>query len=242
MDTALYVGLAHKSVLKRKMDVVAHNIANMNTTAFKKEKVQFKEFLMDAPGTLEGKIASVIDFGVSRSTAEGTLISTNNPLDIFISGDAYLSVEGKDGNTYYTRNGRMSLDADSNLVLLSGEKVLDDSGAPISFDEEEIDIMIAKDGTLSTNIGEKGKIGFKTFANEQAMKRVGTSLYKTDQAPKDAEEFQIHQRAIEGSNVNAIEEMTQMIAVQRAYENASKSNSGYEKMRKDSLDRMAKVR
>ncbi|WND01679.1 flagellar hook basal-body protein [Temperatibacter marinus] len=248
MDTALYVSLAHRSALKRKMDVVAHNIANMNTTAFKKEQVLFKEYLMDAPGTITGKVASVIDYGVSRTMTEGNLVNTGNNFDIFISGKAFLSVEGKNGDTQYTRNGRLSLDNERYITLLSGERVLDDSGSPIQLEEEERDIIIAKDGTLSvTNVDgqaeEKGKLGFKIFENLGAMKRLGTSLYRTNEIGADPEpdELRVTQKAIESSNVNAIEEITKMIDIQRAYERSGKNTNSYEDMRKDSLNRLAKV-
>ncbi len=248
MDTALMVGLAHRGALKRRMDVVAHNIANMSTAAFKKERSVFREYLMDAPGSAAatgGKIAYVMDHGVVRDTDPGTMIPTNNPLDIFINGRAYLSVEGSDGQTVYTRNGRMSLDADRNLILLSGEKVLDENGQAIQFDEDDTDIHIAKDGSVSSNNGERGRLGIVSFANEQAMKRRGSSLYETDQAPQQPEnmnDFNIRQRAYEGSNVNAIESMVEMIDVMRAYERASRQSSSYEDMRKDSLDRLARTR
>ncbi|WP_417452138.1 flagellar hook-basal body complex protein [Kordiimonas sp.] len=247
MDTALFVGLAHRSALKRRMDVVAHNIANMSTTAFNKERVVFRQHLMDAPGaaaTTGGKIAYVMDAGVTRNTDTGNMISSNNPLDVFIKGRGYLTVTASDGEKVYTRNGRMMVDKDAELALLSGEKVLDENGQTIQFDEEDTDIHIATDGTLSTNNGEKGKIGLVSFANEQNMKRRGSSLYETDQAPEPPEnmtDVSLRPKAFEGSNVNAIESMVEMIDVMRAYERASKNSSGYEDMRKDSLDRLARV-
>ncbi|TNE66490.1 MAG: flagellar hook-basal body complex protein [Alphaproteobacteria bacterium] len=247
MDTALYVGLAHRAALQRRMDVVAHNIANMSTTAFNKEKVIFQQYLIDVPGaaaTTGGKIASVIDKGVMRNLDTGTLIPTDNPLDVFIHGRGYLSVQGTDGKTVYTRNGRMMIDSESELALLSGEKVLDENGQTIQFDPEDIDVHISSDGVISTNNGEKGNIGLVSFSNEQNMKRRGSSLYETDQAPIARENMtgvKLQSKAIESSNVNAIESMVEMIDVMRAYEKASKSGSDYEEMRKDSLDRLARV-
>ncbi|MCJ9430341.1 flagellar hook-basal body complex protein [Kordiimonas marina] len=247
MDTALFVGLAHRAALQRRMDVVAHNIANMSTTAFNKEKVIFQTYLIDVPGSTAtggGKIASVIDRGVMRNLEAGTLIPTNNPLDVFIHGRGYLSVQGKDGKTYYTRNGRMKVDTDNELALLSGEKVLDDSGKPIRFQDDDSDYFIAPDGTISTKNGERGKLALVAFANEQNMKRRGSSLYETNQSPIPADQkkgIKLQPKAIEGSNVNAIESMVEMIDVMRAYERASKSSSSYENMRRDSLDRLARV-
>ncbi len=248
MDTALYVGLAHKAALKRRMDVVAHNIANISTTAFNKERVVFRELLMDAPGaaaTTGGKIAYVQDHGVVRNLNPGTLIPSSNPLDVFIHGRGYLNVQGTDGETLYTRNGRMTLDSDRNLTLLSGEKVLDENGQAIQFDEDDVDINISKDGSISTNNGERGKIGLSQFQNEQDMKRRGSSLYETNQDPVEAEnmtDLTIRSKAFESSNVNPIESMVEMIEVMRAYEKANKSGSSIEDLRKDSLKRLSKIR
>lgn len=247
MDTALYVGLAHKAALKRRMDVVAHNIANMSTTAFNKERVVFRQHLMDVPGaaaTTGGKIAFVQDHGVLRNLDSGTMVPSGNELDVFIKGRAYLSVQDTDGETYYTRNGRMMIDNENNLALLSGQKVLDDTGAVFQFEEGDANIHIADDGTLSTNNGERGKLGIAQFRDEQDMKRRGSSLYETSQTPIPQEgitDVSIRQKAFESSNVNAVESMVEMIDVMRAYQKASKSESSIDDMRKDSLKRLAKV-
>jgi len=247
MDSALYVGLAHKAALKRRMDVVAHNIANISTTAFSKERVVFRQLLVDAPGaaaTSGGKIAYVQDHGIIRNLSPGTLIPSGNELDVFIHGRGYLSVQGQGGNTLYTRNGRMMIDTDNNLALLGGEKVLDDSGQPIQFEDDDRDIHIAEDGTISSNNGERGKLGLSQFRDEQGMKRVGSSLYETNQAPKPQEnvtDITVRQKAYESSNVNAVESMVEMIEVSRAYQAASKNDTQMDDMRKDALKRLAQV-
>ncbi|MFC3051226.1 flagellar hook-basal body complex protein [Kordiimonas pumila] len=248
MDTALYVGLAHKAALKRRMDVVAHNIANMSTTAFNKERVVFRQLLMDAPGaeaTVGGKISYVQDYGIIRNLNPGTMIPSSNPLDVFIKGRGYIPVQNKEGETLYTRNGRMMIDNNRNLTLLSGELVLDDSGQPILFDDDDFDVHISDDGTISTNNGDKGKIGLAQFSNEQDMKRRGSSLYETTQAPvaqDNMTDIALRSKAYEGSNVNSIEAMTEMIDVMRAYEKASQTESSYDDLRKDALKRLSQVR
>ncbi|MCK0070468.1 flagellar hook basal-body protein [Kordiimonas laminariae] len=247
MDTALFVGMAHREALKRRMDVVAHNIANMSTTAFNKERVVFRQLLIDAPGadaTKGGKISYVQDHGIVRNLDIGTPIPSNNPLDVFINGRGYLSVQGSDGETVYTRNGRMTIDIDRNLALLSGEKVLDENGQTIDFDDDDVNITIADDGTISTNNGEKGKITIVQFQNEQAMKRRGASLYETDQTPIEPEnvtDVMIKSKAYESSNVNAVESMVEMIDVLRAYQKADKTSNDYQEMREDALRRLARV-
>ncbi len=247
MDTALLVGLAHKSALRRRLDVVAHNIANMSTAAYNKEKVAFRQHLVDAPGaaaTSGGKISYVIDHGVLRNLETGTMIPTNNPLDVFINGRGYLTVSGSDGETLYTRNGRMTINNERYLTLLSGERVQDDSGQDIQFDDDETDIHIADDGTISTNNGEKAKLGIAKFANEQDMKRRGSSLYETTQAPQETDDLtdiSIRSKAFESSNVNTIESMVEMIDVLRAYQAADRTSSGYEDLREDAIKRLGRV-
>ncbi len=247
MDTALFVGMSHREALKRRMDVVAHNIANMSTTAFNKERVVFRQLLIDAPGadaTKGGKISYVQDHGIVRNLEIGTPIPSNNPLDVFINGRGYLSAQGSDGETLYTRNGRMVIDVNKNLALLSGELVLDQNGQTIEFDDDDIDISIASDGTISTNNGERGKLGLFQFRNEQDMKRRGSSLYETDQAPIEPEnvtDLTVKNRAFESSNVNAVESMVEMIDVLRAYQNADKASNDYQELREDALRRLGRV-
>ncbi len=248
MDTALLVGLAHKGALKRRMDVVAHNLANMSTTAFKKENVNFKQHLMDAPGataTSGGKISYVIDFGVVRDMDQGTMQNTGNPLDVFIDGKGFLSVQSG-GETLFTRNGRMAINKDDTLTLLSGEPVLDNNGQRIQFDDDDDlnSIYISEDGVISTNNGEVARLAVSTFANPALMKKRGGSLYETNEAPQEVEaaiDVALKQRAVESSNVNPVEAMVEMIDVLRAYEKASRNSSSYEEMRKDSLGRLSKV-
>ncbi len=247
MDTALFVGLSHRAALRRRMDVVAHNIANMTTAAFNKERVVFRQLLVETPGataTQSGKISYVQDYGIVRNLEIGAATTSSNPLDVFINGRGYLSVQGTDGDTLYTRNGRMTIDRDNELALLSGEKVLDDGGATIQISEEDVDLHIAEDGSISSNNGEIAKLSLFQFGNEQAMKRRGSSLYETDQTPREPEDItkvSFKQKAYEGSNVNAIESMVEMINVSRAYQNADKASNDYQDLRKDALRRLGKV-
>ena len=247
MDTALFVGLAHKMALKRRMDVVSNNIANMSTTAYKKERVAFQQHLVETPGakaTTGGQISYMLDYGIVRNLQQGQMIPTENSLDVYINGRGYISVETTEGETLYTRNGRMQIDNDGDLALLTGEKILDETGQTIPIDPEDRDIFIADDGTVSTNIGEAGRIGLYTFQNEELMRRRGNSLYESDTQPiaaDDGDGVRLKSKAIEGSNVNAIESMVEMIDVMRAYQRSIKTSKDYEDMRKDSLDRLARV-
>ncbi|UTW54180.1 flagellar hook basal-body protein [Kordiimonas sp. SCSIO 12610] len=247
MDTALYVGLAQRTALRRRMDVVAHNVANMSTTAFNKERVVFRQHLVDAPNaaaTRGGKISYVLDHGIVRNLEVGTPVTTNNPLDIFISKGGYLAVEGQNGDTLYTRNGRMRVDTDNFITLLSGERVLDTDGNPIQLENGDTRVDISEDGTISNELGTVAQLNISTFASEQSLQRVGTSLYETDQDPLDpvnAPRVEITQKAYESSNVNAIESTVEMIDVLRTYQQAEQRAKDIADLREDALRRLSRV-
>ncbi|GHF29377.1 flagellar basal-body rod protein FlgF [Kordiimonas sediminis] len=247
MDTALFVGLAHKTALRRRMDVTANNIANMSTTAFKKERVAFKEYLMDVSGSAGAagdKISFVQDYAVVRNLDQGQMVPTSNPLDIYINGRGYLTAEGRGGETLYTRNGRLKIDEENYLSLYTGERILDETGQAIQIPDQDKEIHIAADGTLTTDQGQIAKLGVATFQNEGQMKRQGNSLYSSDEnplPPETAYDVKLEQRALESSNVNAVESMVEMIDVLRSYQRAVKQGKEYEDMRQNSLDRLARV-
>ncbi|WCL53035.1 flagellar hook-basal body complex protein [Gimibacter soli] len=247
MDSTLYISLSHRMALRRRMDVAAHNVANMSTTAFKKERVAFSQYLMDAPGAeaaTRGKIAYVLDHGVIRNLEIGRMVPTENPLDIYIDGKAYFSVQAQNGDTLYTRNGRMMVDADGELALTSGEKLLDDGGATIEMPDGYTSVAIAPDGSVSTNLGPIAKLQIAAFTDEQALQRRGSSLYETNALPMpvdDMPRITLIPKAVEESNVNPIESMMEVMEVLHAYEKSAKFEKDYQDMRKDALDRLARV-
>ncbi len=246
MDTAIFIGLANQKALRREMDVVAHNVANMNTTAFKKESVVFRQFLVDAenaPATVGGKVSYMLDYGVVRNLDQGEYIKTGNPLDVFIDGAGYIAVEGTDGTQVYTRNGRMEIDAEGFLTTYSGERILDDRGSPIELPDGATNIGISENGTISSDEGEIATLGLYTFEQEQDLKRRGNSLYETiqDPIPADDEPVKVRQFAIEGSNVNNLQTLVDMTRILRTYQSVAGNQDELQKMREDSLGRLSRV-
>lgn len=244
MDNTLYIGLAAQSALKRQMDVLAHNVANVNTTAYNKENVLFKEYLMDIGGnsvSSGGKISTVLDVGTIRDLEEGAFTRTGNPLDFAISGRAYLSVENAAGDQFYTRNGRMTISENSELITLSGNLVLDNANNPIIINPEDTGFEITEKGMISSENRQIAQLGIYRFENERSMKRSGDSLYSSEQPAIEATEFKIVQGSVENSNVNAVMAMTEMIDISRKYESLSRSMGKLQELRKDSLNRLAKV-
>ena len=246
MDTTLSIALSHQSAVRRRMDVVANNIANMNTTAFQKESVMFKEFqveLQNANSPIGNTVSFIQDVGSKRSFAAGNFIPTNNSLDIAISGKGYLTMETADGEPRYTRNGHLSINEDGILIGAGGALVLDDGGATIPIGAEDADISISKDGTITSSAGPLGKLGLVEFTDEQSnsLKKVGQSLYSSNQVPEVAINSNITQGMLENSNVNAIEEMTAMLETLRSYQSVASMMKDYLDLKNSSLRTIASV-
>src|SRR5947207_346211 len=161
MDNTLLVGLSHQLASFRSMDVIANNLANVSTPAFKRETVQFQEFIQNMPA-VEGepagpnRVSFVQDRGVVRDLGEGKFETTNAPFDLAINGNGYFVVATPNGERY-TRNGHFMLDADGRLVSEDGNAVQGDGGE-INIQPDAGEISIAEDGTVSGKQGQIGKI------------------------------------------------------------------------------------
>ncbi|MHA1597401.1 MAG: flagellar basal-body rod protein FlgF [Alphaproteobacteria bacterium] len=219
MESTAIIALSKQSVVRRKMSVIANNLANMNTTGFKGEKLMFIEHLVRSKGgtTIGGdKLRYVRDIATYRDLAEGPMAKTGNPLDLAISGDGFFVI-GTGGGDRYTRGGNLQLDEEGQLVTRQGDPILSEDGDPFFFSPQDKNIDIAKDGTVSTENGTIGKLAVVTFENPQDMRIIAGGLYSTQQAPKELDEMKVMQGMLEQSNVNPIIEMTRMIQVSRSY-------------------------
>ncbi|MCB1970257.1 MAG: flagellar basal-body rod protein FlgF [Geminicoccaceae bacterium] len=219
MENTSYIALSRQMALQNKMTVVAGNIANMASTGFKAEHVNFDALITDADKA--GDIGFVQDNGRTRDLSPGELSTTGNPLDIAIDGPGYLSVGTSQGVTY-TRDGHLSLNSLGELVNADGDPVLDDGGAAIAIPAGSGAITIAADGTVSTELGIAGRLQLVNFADEQDMDRAGHNSFKTTQAAIPLENPQFVQGNLESSNVNAILEMTDMMETLRAFQETQK--------------------
>lgn len=221
MSITAEVAISYQIALKNQLDVVANNIANMSSTGFQGSQPVFAQYLADSTD-VRSQIAYVQDAGTVRNTDPGPLNFTGNKLDVGIQGNGYFVVEN-DGEFMYTRNGSFHLDADGRLVTAGGAVVMDETDRPIVIAEDESMIDIARDGAVLTENGEIGRIRLVTFANDQAMEQMGSSLLKTDQVPIAAgDDTEIVQGMLEGSNVQGVTEMTRMIDLLRSYQSAAR--------------------
>ena len=222
METTSLIALSRQASLARQMNVVANNIANMNTTGFKGERMMFVEHLVKSKGgehILGDKISYTRDISTMRDLSPGALEHTGNPLDLAIEGEGYFVVETDVGNRY-TRNGRFQLDEDGQLVNAAGHPVLSNGGAPFFFAPGDTKISISRDGTVSTQNGNVGRISVVEFENQHQLRPGAGGLYSTEAAPNPVEKVKMIQGMLEGSNVQPVVEMARMIDVHRKYEGA----------------------
>src|SRR5437763_11566017 len=252
MENGSLVGLSRQIALARELDVVANNIANLNTTGFKADNVVFQEYLM--PGARANQFAAndrQLSFVQDRATwldlSQGPVEHTGNPLDVAIGGNAFLTVQTPRGERY-TRNGALQINAQGQLVTSEGLQVIGQNG-PIVFQPNDRDISIGVDGLISVREGQnttdsqRGKLKLVDFAQPRLLQKDGTSTYMapagvTSREPTDAK---VTQGAIEKSNVQSVTEMTRMVEITRAYTQIAQILQNQSDMRRSAIDKLAEV-
>jgi flagellar basal-body rod protein FlgF len=221
MENAQLISLSRQIALQRQMDVVANNMANINTNGFKSEDMLFQDFIMPKAkdndfGGQDSKLHYTEDWSTLHNMETGPIEQTGNPLDVALQGEGFLSVQTPQG-VRYTRNGTLTIDNQGMLVDLDGNQVLSDGGSPIKFDSSDTDISIGRNGAISTSNGGKGKLAVVEFANPQVLAREGDNYY-SGPAGTPATSTQVIQGSIEKSNVSGVTTMADMIRVERAYQ------------------------
>ncbi len=217
MDNTLYASLAGQNALNRKLDSIANNMANISTTGYKTENTQFESVFKNLKTDGKG-VDFVYDVTSTTDFTQGPLQQTNNDLDIAISGNGMIATQSQDGKTYYSRDGRLSRNVDGNLVMTAtGYPILDSSGAEIQIAGNIQKISIGNDGTISADGQQIAQIGVYDF-NPLNISRNDNGLYTMTGQATPSTEAKLHQGFLEGSNVNAVKTLTEMIQVQRAYE------------------------
>ena len=236
MDTSLYVTLSHRVAVNRELEIVANNLANMNTTAFKAERMMFDEALRKAGASDE--VSFVIDRASYTDYKTGPIIRTQNQFDIAINGEGWLSVQTPDG-VQYTRDGRMVVAPSGELTALDSSPVLGEGGEPILIPLEEIaNVAIGRDGAITAGEIQIGRIEVFRFDNEQELIRQSDGRYEAQENPQVAENAALIQGAIEGANVDPIREVTRLIELSRSYESASRMASDVHDQKTDAIKRL----
>ncbi len=253
MENALLIGLSRQMVLERQMDVVANNVANVNTNGFKADNSLFEQYLMPVArenrfNLQDRRVSFVSDRGTWRDTGAGSLQITNNPLDLAIDGDGYLVVQTAGGERY-TRNGALQINAQGQLVTADGNPVLGDNG-PITFQQTDHDVSITPDGRItviegaSSNNNEttRGTLRVVSFAQPQLLQKEGNNLYSAPAGGATPDtKSQIKQGVLEKSNVQAVVEITRMIQISRAYQQMATLLQQQSDLHKNAIQQLAQV-
>ena len=249
MENTLLIGLSRQTVLERQLDVVANNIANVNTAGFKSDQSLFEEYLRsgaheDNFKPADRRVSYVQDRGTYRDFSQGPAEQTKNPLDVAITGNAFLVVQTAGGERY-TRDGGLQMNSQGQLVTAAGNPVLGTSG-PIVFQPTDHDINVSPDGTVTVVEGNgrtdslRGKLRLVSFADAQKLLKEGSNLYSGEGAAPDLKS-QVQQGYIEKSNVNGVAEMSRMIEITRAYTQIATMLQQESDLHKSAIEKLAEV-
>ena len=224
------------------IDVISNNIANLNTTGYKRQRAEFQDLLYQNQrrvGSESSDSGTVVPSGIQlglgvkagavyRIGEQGSMINTNNPLDLALEGDGFFQVEMPSGDTAYTRAGSFQINADGELVTADGYRLL----PGISIPNEATDVTVNSSGEVIVKFADQiatqnvGQIETAIFANDAGLESIGNNLLKETPAsgnpvvsvPGEPGFGTVLQGFLEGSNVDIVSELTNMISAQRAYE------------------------
>lgn len=231
-----------------RLDVIANNLANGSSTAFKRGLAVFQAHRPydlengtgdEVPGNLNESTGGTTVAGVYRDDSPGALKQTSKTLDVAIIGEGYLKVAGGNGQDFVTRNGSFLINPDGELVLSgSGHKVLDEGGSPISFGNLNGEINISGDGMITQVANGKstlvGQLALVAPETTQSLNSVGNGLYQTDATLSPVENGRLRQGFLENSGVEPVTEMLSMIEASRGFE----TNINMMKFHDDALARL----
>ncbi|MGQ0766197.1 MAG: flagellar basal-body rod protein FlgG [Gemmatimonadota bacterium] len=254
MDPALRTAATGMKAQQTRTEVIANNLANVNTTGFKKSRAHFEDLLyqtVQSPavtGTPDNNTSPAIQVGrgtrlnaVQRHHAQGPVEQTSRPLDLAIEGEGFFQIQLPNGTMAYTRDGSFGISDTGTLVTSGGYAVV----PGIKLPNDAANLSISSTGVVSVQVGsdtsrvdEIGRIEIARFMNPSGLTAVGENLYTETPAsgrpitgfPQDDGMGRILQGHLEGSNVEIVQEMVDMITAMRAYEINSKAIRNSEEM------------
>ncbi|EYR82012.1 flagellar basal-body rod protein FlgG [Shinella sp. SUS2] len=241
---ALAIAATGMNAQQTNLEVIANNIANINTTGFKRARAEFSDLLYQTeraagvPNRANQAVVpegAIIGLGVKTAAIrnlhlQGGLTSTGNSFDLALIGRGWFQIEAADGSTLYTRAGAFNTNAEGQLVTLDGYTVVPGINVP----QDATEITVSKSGQVYATVGgeqqELGQITLANFVNEAGLEPLGENLFRETAAsgpanvgaPDEAGFAYIQQNYLEASNVDPVKEITDLISAQRAYEMNSK--------------------
>lgn len=231
MLEGLHAAAAGMAAQQARMDALAEDVSNVDTTGYKHQRIAFRELVYvaagyaAAPGVATGAGAAVTTAG--RSLAQGGFQETGNPLDLALEGPGYIQVRAQDGTVGLTRAAQLQVDARGELVTANGQQLVPPVRLPAN--AQDADVSIAGDGTVKVKGRSYGQIGIVEVAAPQQLAAAGEGLLRTTAAsgaarPAGAASTTvIRQGVLEGSNVDLADSMVDMMDAQRSYSMAAQA-------------------
>lgn len=222
---------------ERRMNQIANNLANVNTSGYKKEDITFWEILFqtnDATNRVGKALKVITDQG------QGTFETTGNNLDFAISGNGFFKIQTPTG-IGYTRNGNFTINSEGQLSTMAGHLVLGEGGA-ITLNSDQI--KVGRDGLITANGEAVNQLSLVTFSDPSALRKKGANLFtleSPDIKEEPVESPSIQQGFLEGSNVNMVSEMTAMIDLQRAYQSQQKIIQTIDELDTQAINKVGKL-
>lgn len=224
MTSTVYVALSAQMAADKRLATIANNVANMNTPGFRSEEVHFST-LLDQTGASDVAYAS--EGKTFSSLKAGPVEPTGNLLDVAVEGPGWFAVRTPAG-TGYTRDGRMRMSPEGELRTMGNMPILDAGGAPLIIDPAGGEVRIGADGSISQGRKPVGRIGLYLLPQDATLTRQDGSTILSDRAGTLVQDFtrnMVRQGYLEGSNVDPVMEMTRLITLQRAFEQAASAVS-----------------
>ncbi|MCF8481851.1 MAG: flagellar basal-body rod protein FlgG [Rhodospirillum sp.] len=251
---SLNIGATGMLAQQTNVEVISNNIANMNTTAYTRRRAEFHDLLyqnLRRAGSTSSDTGTIVPTGVQlglgvktaavyRITEQGSMLNTDNSLDLALEGPGYFQIEMPSGETSYTRDGSFQLSADGEVVTHDGYRVSGLSAIPTAATSITVntsgEVTYTLDGT--TTQSSAGQISTAIFANEAGLNAIGDNYFletaasgqPTTSTPGSTGYGTVLQGFLETSNVNVVSEITELISAQRAYEMNSKVISTSDEM------------
>nr|WP_321456401.1 flagellar basal-body rod protein FlgF [uncultured Cohaesibacter sp.] len=244
MENLQLIGLTRQMALRRKMDVIANNLANINTAGYKSDNLLFKEYIMPVAEmndfrSSDKKLSYVQDDVIIQEMEPGDIIATSNPLNAAMNDDTSFFVVNTPNGQRYTRNGEFDVNGQGQLVTTDGYPVLGTDG-PINITQEDDGIQISRDGLITSDQGELGRLQVVTFDNLRTLKKEGRSLF-IGENPVPVETPNVMGGHVEQSNVHGVVEIARMIEVSRAYGSLANALKETNDLRETAIDKLGRL-
>ncbi len=262
MHEGIYIAASAGLKQGRKLDVIAQNLANVNNTGYKRDRLVFKELLppfrpdagldtarnvLAPPDKSNSNVSYVAVTDLVTDFSPGAFKQTNGTLDLALNGEGFFSILTQDG-VRYTRNGNFRLDTKSQLVTQKGNPVLNPQDNPIVIDARGTDISIDAQGNISAGTGllnlAIGKIKLVNFEDTKTLEKIGDGLFHQNDPNLEAQPAKgvtVRQGFLENSNVSSVEEMTDMLATLRLFETYQKMIQSIDSMDDQAVNDIGRV-